>query len=103
MNKRYERSLARWDRKAEIDKATQNRTPDKPEDPGDPEDPEDHRRPGREYFDKDIDKCVRDSDPECDFSPNHPSSANVKSREGQITFFCGNALRCRVLGGFPAI
>ena len=42
----------------------------------------------QEYFNKTINDCVLNDDPECDFSEG-------VFREHQLTYFCGNHYICR--------
>ena len=52
--------------------------------------------PPFDYFNKSINSCILNHDPECDFS------AGV-FREQQLTYFCGNSPICREIGNKKAL
>ena len=49
----------------------------------------------QEWFIKDLTICIVSGDPECNFSPS-------VYRRQQLSYFCGNALECRLVGSRPA-
>ena len=55
-------------------------------------------RPPQSWFDKDLSRCIMSGDLECQFSPE-----NRHLKEQQLTFFCGSAPECKVVGSRAAL
>lgn len=55
-------------------------------------------RPPQSWFDKDLSQCVMSGDLECQFSRD-----NRYLKEQQLTFFCGSAPECKVVGSRAAL
>lgn len=52
----------------------------------------------RQFFDKNINDCILNGDPECDYA----SDGSVY-RENMIAYFCGNAIECMHYGNKEAL
>ena len=50
------------------------------------------------FFNKSMNTCILTHDPECDFRTESMGNHNALERESLVTFFCGNAIKCRELG-----